>query len=147
MTRVVRTPDGSVLVPGNRWDLVPIDRQASVSVVIPYHEGPADLRRLVASLDVQDHPVAEVIVADDGSRRHPAPEVLSDRPEVHPSTWVASTSRWSATAGRTGSSPTGRSTPVRSWPTDATGWWCTTGPTWPAVGPTGWRWTGTTDDS
>jgi GT2 family glycosyltransferase len=80
--RAVRSASGRLLVPGNRWDLAPAAAPGRTSVVVPYFEDPAGLRRLVASLDAQTHPAAEVVVVDDGSRRHPARTVLADRPDV-----------------------------------------------------------------
>nr|WP_254925590.1 MULTISPECIES: glycosyltransferase [unclassified Rhodococcus (in: high G+C Gram-positive bacteria)] len=63
-------PDGRWVVPGNRWDLVPpVDRNPSVSVVIPYFEQQRRLELVLTALTVQTYPASriQVIVADDGS--------------------------------------------------------------------------------
>ncbi|MDP9831218.1 GT2 family glycosyltransferase [Kineosporia succinea] len=64
----LRLPDGSYVVPGNRWDLVPDDsRRARISVVVPYFEAPDQLRLVLEALKLQTGPEFEVVVADDGS--------------------------------------------------------------------------------
>lgn len=63
-------PDGRWVIPGNRWDLVPpVDRNPSVSVVIPYFEQQRQLELVLTALTVQSYPGSriQVIVADDGS--------------------------------------------------------------------------------
>ncbi len=71
------TRNGRTVVTGNRWDLVPAGPLRPVSVVIPYYEAPEDLRRLLASLRVQTAPVHDIVVVDDGSRHHPARDVVN----------------------------------------------------------------------
>ena len=66
-------------VPYNDWwrlDVPPLDAfrpSAPVSVVVPYHESPAELGRLLAALEAQTYPRAlfEVVVVDDGSPSPP----------------------------------------------------------------------------
>ncbi|OZC99412.1 hypothetical protein CH275_23090 [Rhodococcus sp. 06-235-1A] len=72
-------PDGRWVVPGNRWDLVPpVDRNPSVSVVIPYFEQQRRLELVLTALTVQTYPASriQVIVADDGSPVAPAVEAF-----------------------------------------------------------------------
>lgn len=60
-----------VLVPHNRWDLLPDGPVRSVAVVVTHYEQPEQLSRTLAALTEQDVPVAEVVVADDGSATAP----------------------------------------------------------------------------
>ena len=55
-----------VLVPGNRWDLLPAAPDPTVTVVVTHFEQPAQLARVLAALDGWD-----VVVADDGSAAPP----------------------------------------------------------------------------
>jgi hypothetical protein len=61
-----------VLVPGNRWDLLPPGPDPSVAVVVTHFEQHDQLARTLAALSTQTLRPAEVVVADDGSRRAPA---------------------------------------------------------------------------
>ena len=65
----VRVGPRSWTVPGNRWDLVPREPTAdvTVSVVVPYHQAQARLDLVLTALSLQDHRGLEVVVADDGS--------------------------------------------------------------------------------
>lgn len=68
--RALELPDGRWVVPGNRWDLAPpVDRNPSVSVVIPYFEQQRQLGLVLTALTAQTYPASciQVIVADDGS--------------------------------------------------------------------------------
>ena len=60
-----------VLVPGNRWDLLPPGPTPSVTVVVVHFEQPAQLARVLAGLAVQTHPSLDVVVVDDGSASPP----------------------------------------------------------------------------
>ena len=60
-----------VLVPGNRWDLLPPGPTPSVSVVVVHFEQPAQLTRVLAALARQTAPSLDVVVADDGSAEPP----------------------------------------------------------------------------
>ncbi len=61
-----------VLVPGNRWDLLPPGPTPSVTVVVVYYEQPAQLERALSGLALQSHPSLDVVVADDGSATPPS---------------------------------------------------------------------------
>ena len=67
----VRVGSAAVLVPGNRWDLLPPGPAPSVTAVVTHFEQPAQLARVLAALAVQTHRPQEVVVADDGSARTP----------------------------------------------------------------------------
>ena len=62
---------GDVLVPGNRWDLLPPGPDPAVAVVVTHYEQPAQLALVLAALTRQTSPPAEVVVADDGSALAP----------------------------------------------------------------------------
>ena len=62
----VFAPD-RVLVPGNRWDLLPPAPTPSVTVVVTHFEQPASLARVLTALAGLD-----IVVADDGSATPPA---------------------------------------------------------------------------
>lgn len=75
-------PDGRVVVPDNRWDLVDDhQRTPSVSVVVPYYDQPQQLALVLEALTIQTYPLEEVdvVVADDGSRERPAIDRWSTR--------------------------------------------------------------------
>ena len=61
-----------VLVPGNRWDLLPSGPTPSVTAVVVHFEQPAQLARVLAGLAAQTHPSLDVVVVDDGSASPPA---------------------------------------------------------------------------
>jgi cellulose synthase/poly-beta-1,6-N-acetylglucosamine synthase-like glycosyltransferase len=61
-----------VLVPHNRWDLLPDAPRPPVSVVVTHYEQHEQLARVLAALEEQTLPPYEVVVADDGSEREPA---------------------------------------------------------------------------
>ena len=61
-----------VLVPGNRWDLLPPGPTPSVTVVVVHFEQPAQLGQVLRGLGAQTHPSLEVVVVDDGSASPPA---------------------------------------------------------------------------
>ncbi|MDQ3384899.1 MAG: glycosyltransferase [Actinomycetota bacterium] len=61
-----------VLVPGNRWDLLPPGPTPSVTVVVVHFEQPVPLERVLAGLARQTHPSLDVVVADDGSATPPS---------------------------------------------------------------------------
>ena len=65
MTPLVLAPD-RVLVPGNRWDLLPAAPTPSVTVVVTHFEQPQQLARVLSALDGYD-----VVVSDDGSATVP----------------------------------------------------------------------------
>ncbi|MBX7454720.1 glycosyltransferase [Mycolicibacterium sp. 3033] len=71
-------PDGRFCVAANRWDALDgrPARDASIAVVVPFYDQQDDLDRLLAALELQDHPphLVEVVIADDGS---PAPPDIS----------------------------------------------------------------------
>lgn len=74
---VLVLPDGRMVVPGNRWDLVPagiVIPDPMVSVIVPYYRDRRQLDLLLEALSGQDYPSDnyEIIVVDDGS-----PEPLS----------------------------------------------------------------------
>jgi GT2 family glycosyltransferase len=74
--RPVSTAEGRVVLPGNRWDLLPRQwpgAQPLVSVVIPYYQNQRGLDLVLAALDHQHYPRErlEVVVADDGSAEPP----------------------------------------------------------------------------
>ncbi len=72
---------GRVVVPGNRWDLVPPrPGPVAVSVVVPYHRDQHDLDLVLTALTLQDHPDLEVVVADDGSPEPPSLAAAGDLP-------------------------------------------------------------------
>lgn len=70
-----------VVLPGNRWDLLPLDspdstrprRSPAVSVVVPYYDQQDSLDLVLAGLARQTHPASrlQIVVADDGSPRSP----------------------------------------------------------------------------
>lgn len=71
-------PDGRVVVPDNRWDLLDgWDHvgagKPSVSVVVPYYNQPRQLALVLAALALQTYPrdLLDVVVADDGSDEPP----------------------------------------------------------------------------
>lgn len=61
-----------VLVPHNRWDLLPDTPRPSVSVVVTHYEQHAQLAQVLAALEQQTLAPYEVVVADDGSATRPA---------------------------------------------------------------------------
>jgi len=61
----------SVLVPQNRWDLIPPGPAPTVTVVVPHYEQPAQLARVLAALGQQSAGRLDVVVADDGSAQPP----------------------------------------------------------------------------
>jgi cellulose synthase/poly-beta-1,6-N-acetylglucosamine synthase-like glycosyltransferase len=61
-----------VLVPHNRWDLLPDAPRPPVSVVVTHYEQHEQLARVLAALAEQTLAPYEVIVADDGSAAEPA---------------------------------------------------------------------------
>ena len=61
----------SVLVPQNRWDLIPPGPAPTVTVVVPHYEQPVQLARVLAALGRQSAGRLEVVVADDGSAAVP----------------------------------------------------------------------------
>ena len=61
-----------VLVPHNRWDLLPEAPRPTVSVVVTHYEQHEQLADVLAALDQQTLVPYEVIVSDDGSEREPA---------------------------------------------------------------------------
>ena len=61
-----------VLVPQNRWDLLPAAPAPTVTVVVTHYEQPDQLARVLVALDEQTHPGLDVVVSDDGSRTAPA---------------------------------------------------------------------------
>jgi len=68
--------DDRWVVPDNRWDLLDgrwPTQPPAVTVVVPHHEGQADLDLVLTALTLQDHPATrlQVVVADDGSLRPP----------------------------------------------------------------------------
>jgi len=65
-TAVVVEPT-AVLVPGNRWDLLPPGPQPTVTVVVTHFEQPRQLAMVLAALAIQTHQPIDVVVADDGS--------------------------------------------------------------------------------
>lgn len=68
----------SVLVPGNRWDLLPPPAvPPRVGVVVCHYEQPRALARTVAALQRQTLPPAGIVVADDGSAVPPDPAALA----------------------------------------------------------------------
>jgi GT2 family glycosyltransferase len=54
-----------------------MNRPLSVSAVITYHESPGTIRRVLAALLMQDYPLDQILVVDNGS--HDAPAVLLPR--------------------------------------------------------------------
>ena len=67
---------GHVLVPHNRWDLLPaarVPRATSVTVVIPYFEAQHSLDLVLSALRLQtiDRGRLDLVIADDGSRHAP----------------------------------------------------------------------------
>lgn len=66
----VRLPDGRMILPDNRWDLVgETPSTPLVSVVIPHYNQSRQLSLVLEALTAQTHPAnrLEVVVADDGS--------------------------------------------------------------------------------
>jgi hypothetical protein len=61
----------AVLVPQNRWDLLPTGPAPSVTVVVPHYEQPVQLARVLAALTEQSAGHLDVVVADDGSAQAP----------------------------------------------------------------------------
>ena len=61
----------SVLVPGNRWDLLPPGPQPTVTVVVTHFEQPRQLAMVLAALAAQTHQPLDIVVADDGSATPP----------------------------------------------------------------------------
>jgi GT2 family glycosyltransferase len=64
-----------VIVPGNRWDLLPPPSgpPPRVGVVVCHYEQPRDLARTLAALQRQTLPPVGIVVADDGSDVPPDP--------------------------------------------------------------------------
>lgn len=60
-----------VLVPGNRYDLLPVGPKPSVTVVVTHYEQPRQLARVLAALRSQTFGPLDVVVADDGSAQPP----------------------------------------------------------------------------
>lgn len=78
-------PDGRIVVPDNRWDLVRLEpATATVSVVIPYYEQPRQLASVLEALTHQTYPshLVQVVVADDGSVVSPEVEPWASRLDV-----------------------------------------------------------------
>ncbi len=70
-----------VVVPGNRWDLLPAAaRIPSVSVVVPYYNAQRDLDLVLSAVARQTHDELEIIVVDDGSAVPPRVEAAGATP-------------------------------------------------------------------
>lgn len=61
----------SVLVPQNRWDLIPPGPPPTVTVVVPHYEQPVQLARVLAAVGRQSMGPVDIVVADDGSAQEP----------------------------------------------------------------------------
>ena len=70
-----------VLVPGNRWDLLPPGPTPTVTAVVTHFDQPAQLALVLDALARQTHPGIDVVVADDGS---------ADAPTVPPGVRIVS---------------------------------------------------------
>ena len=71
--RPIPLTGGHFAVPGNRWDLLQENAfdAATVGVVIPYYEQPAQLALVLRALELQTYPhdLMHVVIADDAGRQ------------------------------------------------------------------------------